>query len=245
MLVQTRGVVLHRMKYSETSLICKIYTEQLGLKTYLVKGARRPKSRQAANMLQSMNLLDMVVYNRQSKSMQTIKEMRPALLYNEIPFNTVKGSVGLFMMEILSKSIREEEENPALFDFIYRALDYLDSTDLTIANFPIFFMLKLSQYLGIEPFNNFDAKNVYFNIESGQFEPALSTFPMTIDEGPSALISALHKAMTFEEVVDLDISKSARDQALQVLLRYYEFHIESFKHLKSLRVLRAVLSDWA
>jgi len=242
MLVQTRGVVLHRMKYSETSLIVKIYTEQLGLKTYLVKGARRPKSRQAANMLQSMNLLDMVVYNRNSKSMQTIKEMRPAILFNQIPFDTVKGSVGLFMMEMLSKSIREEEENLALFDFIYRALSFLDVTDLPIANFPIFYLLKLSQYLGIEPFNNYDSQCTYFNIESGQFDAALVTFPMTVDEESSRLIAALHKAMTFEEVVGLEISRSARENVLQVLLRYYEFHIDSFKNIKSLRVLREVLS---
>lgn len=242
MLVQTRGVVLHRMKYSETSLICRIYTEQLGLKTYLVKGARRPKSRQAASMLQSMSTLEMVVYNRKSKGMQTIKEMRPALLYNEIPFNTVKGSVGLFMMEILSKSIREEEENLALFDFIYRVLAFLDETDLPIANLPIFFMLKLSQYLGIEPFNNFDETNAYFNIESGQFEIEPVTFPLQVEASTSKTIAALHKAMTFDEVIALDIRRQARENVLQVMLRYYEFHLDSFKNIKSLRVLREVLS---
>ena len=242
MLVNTRGVVLHRMKYSETSLICKIYTEQLGLKTYLVKGARRPKSRQKANMLQAMNLLALVVYNRESKSMQTIKEMRPEVLYQEIPFNTVKGSVGMFMMEMLSKSIREEEENPVLFDFVFRALNYLDTTDLPVANFPVFYMLKLSQYLGIEPFNNFEEGFPYFNIESGQFEAALATFPMTIDAECSAIIASLHRAMTFEEVVAIEMSRTTRDQVMQVLLRYYEFHIESFKQLQSLRVLKEVLS---
>jgi len=242
MLVQTRGIVLHRMKYSETSLICKIYTEQLGLKTYLVKGARRPKSRQAANMLQSMNVLDMVVYDRKSKSMQTIKEMRPAILYQEIPFDTVKGSVGLFMMEILSKSIREEEENLALFDFIYRVLGFLDETDLPIANLPIFFMVKLTQYLGIEPFNNFDETQQFFNIESGQFATEPVTFPIQVDEEASRLIAALHTAMTFDEVLALDIKRLARENVLQTLMHYYEFHIDSFKKIKSLRVLREVLS---
>ena len=56
------------------------------------------------------------------------------------------------------------------------------------------------------------------------------------------MIAALHKAMTFEEVVALEINRSARENVLQVLLRYYEFHIDSFKNIQSLRVLKEVLS---
>ncbi len=39
----SRAIVLHQIKYSETSLILKIYTEKEGLLSFIVKGVRGKK----------------------------------------------------------------------------------------------------------------------------------------------------------------------------------------------------------
>ena len=44
-LVSARSVVLQAMPYSETSKILRLYTEELGLRSVIAKGAQRPKSR--------------------------------------------------------------------------------------------------------------------------------------------------------------------------------------------------------
>ena len=49
---KTRAIVLHCIKYSETSVIAKIYTEKLGMQSYMVKGVRAAKSKSKAAMLQ-------------------------------------------------------------------------------------------------------------------------------------------------------------------------------------------------
>ena len=40
---QTKGIVLSSVKYSESSIICKIYTAKLGLQSYIVNGVRKKK----------------------------------------------------------------------------------------------------------------------------------------------------------------------------------------------------------
>jgi len=230
------------MKYSESSLICRVYTESLGLKSYLVKGARRPKSRQKANLLQPMSLLALEVYDSKKKSLHTIKEMRPMLLYQALPFDTLKGSVGLFLMEVLGKSVLEGERNPELFDFIRRALIFLDETDLPIANFHLFFLLKISRYLGIEPMNNWSETNPFFGMAEGHFDVEEKEIPYSVSRNTSKRIAQLCDAKSYDEVVLLNIRQAERENTLRAMLRYFEYHLESFKNIQSVRVLKEVMS---
>ena len=46
MLVSTEAIVLSYIKYSETSIIVKCFTESDGLKSYLIKGIRSIKKKQ-------------------------------------------------------------------------------------------------------------------------------------------------------------------------------------------------------
>ena len=61
MLIKTRGIIFKSIKYSETSLILDVYTEELGLQKYIISGVRSKKARTTAGMLQIMSLLDLDV----------------------------------------------------------------------------------------------------------------------------------------------------------------------------------------
>ena len=41
---KTKGIVLHQVKYSESSIIVKVYTELFGLRSFIFKGVRKKKS---------------------------------------------------------------------------------------------------------------------------------------------------------------------------------------------------------
>jgi DNA repair protein RecO (recombination protein O) len=45
MLVSTEAIVLSYLKYSETSIIVKCFTQSDGLKSYLIKGIRSVKKK--------------------------------------------------------------------------------------------------------------------------------------------------------------------------------------------------------
>ena len=62
MLVKTRGIVLSYLKYRETSVIVRIYTEQLGLQSYVVNGVRKAKPPGRIALFQPFTLLELVAY---------------------------------------------------------------------------------------------------------------------------------------------------------------------------------------
>ena len=57
MLHKTRGIVLHYIKYAETSVIVTIYTESFGRQSYIINGVRSKKAKIKANILQPLFLL--------------------------------------------------------------------------------------------------------------------------------------------------------------------------------------------
>ena len=73
MIYKTRGIVLRTVDYSDTSLIAKIYTEQFGIQSYLIKGAHRKNASIKANLFQPLALLELVVYKKEKKQLQVLK----------------------------------------------------------------------------------------------------------------------------------------------------------------------------
>src|SRR6185436_8347298 len=118
MIHSTRGIVFRTVKFSETSVISKIYTEKFGMQSYIVNGVRSEKSKTKAALLQVMSMLDMQVYHHENRNLHRIKEMRPSYVFSSILFDPLRGSIGLFMMEVLNKCIHEEETNEEMFAFI-------------------------------------------------------------------------------------------------------------------------------
>ena len=60
-LAKTNGIVLHQIKYGDSSIIVRIYTEEFGMQSYLIRGVKSKKSKIKSNLFQVGNILDMVV----------------------------------------------------------------------------------------------------------------------------------------------------------------------------------------
>ena len=118
MLVKTKGIVFRTLKYGESSLILDIYTEELGLRSYIANGVRKSKSRQHAAHYQLMSVLDLVVYEQNNRDLNRIKEIKLDIIYERLPFEIERSSVGIFLLELCQKSIKEKEQNSKLFHFI-------------------------------------------------------------------------------------------------------------------------------
>ena len=61
--LSTQALKLHTTEYSESSVIAKIFTRQLGVRAYILKGVRKGGSKTKQNLLQPLSHLDLVVYN--------------------------------------------------------------------------------------------------------------------------------------------------------------------------------------
>ncbi len=241
MLVKTRGIVFHQIKYSETSLIVKIYTRELGLQSYLIKGARSKKSKMSPALLQHLSLIEIVTSHKEKGGLHHLREIQSAHQYNSILFDVVKSSITVFINELLAKAIREEESNLPLFDFIFQNMQWLDLAHEKFVNFHLIFTLQLTRFLGFYPRGIYAPSTPYFDLEEGCFENRKPVHPNVLKNREAELFSDLTD-YSLENMGNLKLNHDLRNQLLNQLVQYYQLHLPGFGELKSLDVLRAVLS---
>ena len=240
MLHKTRGIVLHQINYSETSVIAKIYTEQFGLQSYIVRGVRKAKSKIKRNLLQHLSLVDMVVYHREKSNIQNIKEIKANFQLQSIPFEITKSSIAIFINEILYKSIKEEEANSNLFEFIFSSVKLLDEAKDKYINFHLLFMIHFTKFLGFFPRRNYSPVKTFFDMEEGIFCGNKPMHGNYIREPLSRKFFDLLKT-ELSDHSSVNLSQKERQEFLQKLIDYYRLHLPVFREIKSHHILREVL----
>jgi DNA repair protein RecO (recombination protein O) len=239
MLIKTRGIVLSYLKYRESSIIARVYTEQRGVQSYLVNGVRRAKPPGRIALFQPFTLLELVAYvPRQGGSLTRLAEFRCAEPFRSLPYEVRKSSVALFLSEVVSKSVREEEENVSLFRFLHDSMLAFDQQEVGVENFALLFLLHLAGYLG-------------FGVEAGGelIDQVAMAGPAPTGSyfgtGPATL-----RLREFEHYFDELLRTPAavsipngvvRRELLAVVIRYYQLHVENLGEIKSLEILSEVL----
>ena len=127
MLHKTRGIVLHTLKYGESSLIVHVYTEKFGRQSLMIKGVRKSRKQSRANLFQPLFLLDFEIYHKEQRNIHLISSVGRSIPLNHIPYNHTLSTQALFMAEVLYRVLKEEESNPMLFHFLVNSVEYLDS----------------------------------------------------------------------------------------------------------------------
>lgn len=117
MLKKTQGIVLHYIKYRETSIVVRIFTRELGLKGYVVNSVRTAKPASKIALYQPLTLLDLVVYDKEGASLHRISESKLAHSFQRIPFDFYRSGVAMFVGEVMGKAIYENYQNEAYLTF--------------------------------------------------------------------------------------------------------------------------------
>jgi len=243
-LYKTKGIVLRTVKYGETSVIVTIFTELFGVQSYLVNGVRTStkKGTGKANLFQPTAILDMVVYHNELKQLNRIKEFKWAAIYKNILSDVRKNAVALFMVELLTKCLKQPESNPELFLFAEDCFMHLDTcSDAVMANLPLFFALHLPFHFGFRITDNYNEKNTYLDLQEGEFVPEQPRHPHFLEEKQAAITAQLLKIMQPEELQDIKLNHDFRRNLLYVYETYYALHIQDFGTMKSLPVLKEIL----
>lgn len=241
MLIKTKGIVLKSMKYGETSLIVEIFTEEKGLRKYIVSGVRKKNSRIGAALLQVMSQVEIVAYEREGKDLNRLKEIRAANVYQSIPLDIKKGAVGLFMAEIAQKTLRESEENLPLYQFLTDIFTFLDKHDGNVANLPLAFMLELSGFLGFMP--ELDDVNgaSFFDLENGVFCDQPPFHSNYVEENYGAILKSMLR-IHYHSCHNIPLNVEQRRYLLEKLLDYYKLHIENFPVINAHLILQEIFS---
>lgn len=235
MLISGRGIVLSSVKYSDTSVICRIFTRQHGMLSFLIQGVYRKKARISYSYLQPFSLLDMVYYHKENRQLQKVKEVKAHPPLNSLQTDVVKTSIALFAVEALNNALGDSEQDQDLFEWLESFVLELDTAPKVYALLPHQFLLQLALKLGFAPANS---AGEYFNIIEGSFylSPDSEGRFMPLEE--SRLLKQLLEGSPIESMP----SGRLRSSLLTQLMFYFEKHSPSFRPLKSLKVLQDVFS---
>jgi DNA repair protein RecO (recombination protein O) len=181
----------------------------------------------------------MEVYHKPSREIQRIKEFNHYIPFRNIPYDINKSTQAIFIAEVLYKSLKEEEANPELFEFLVNSVQWFDTTEEQQSLFHILFMVQLTKYLGFFPQNNYSDHSNYFDLRNGQFTGAEHIHPYILNRQVSLLLHKLIKR-SFSSIYSLRIDHNLRSQLTDSLLDYYRFHIQDFGKLRSIGILKEI-----
>jgi DNA repair protein RecO (recombination protein O) len=242
MLHKTRGIVLKTTDYSESSVVVQVFTEKFGLQAYLINGVKKPRAKITRNMLQPLHLLDLVVYHKPAGNIQRVAELKNSPVFQQIPYDTLKSCVAIFLNETLYRCIRQHGEDQQLFDYLYYSIELLDRSEGNLANFHLIFLMKLSRYLGFSPPERPGGNEQYFDLQHGTFSRHPVAHPYFISGMLLDQFIALVRCRSAADEPSVKISASERRALLEKILEYYRLHIEGFGEINSHKILEEILS---
>lgn len=237
MLHTTHGIVLHSFKYSDTSLIVRILTRDLGLQSYLIPGARKPRTRMKASLFQPFTLVEIVAYHKENDRLQRLKEVRNAHPLANIHTDIRKSTIAMFLAEILLGVFRQQEPQSDAFRFISEAAVRLDDATEGLSVFHIHFLGRLTSYLGFSPAGNYSEKHCYFDLREGIFNTQPSLDALSNIESRH-FYHFCH--FGWNELPDEPITSTTKQTLLRKMITYYRYHLDGLKEVKSLEILADV-----
>ena len=141
------------------------------------------------------------------------------------------------MAKIINKLISDQEANPKLYLTIKKMVLYFEHQPFN-AVFGVFFIKELLPLFGIQPINNYNVENIYFNIEEGKFSSE-EKFLKSVDFSHNAFHQLL--GTKIDDAFSLKLNTSNRRLIMEVLLDYMQYHgLINKSNIKSIHILQSI-----
>lgn len=231
MIVQSKAIVLRVTDFQESSRIALLFTRDQGKLSVIAKGARSPKSK-FISKLEPGNLLDVIYYHKQGRSIQTLSE---ATLLETYAFTSYKPDLftcKLAFTDLLGRLLHDDEINIPLFDNSLLVLSWMNTTDVNlIAMFP-YIMIKMSEWMGIAIHMELsDTDSGVYRLEPGSGCVRCSS---TFSDGLQ-LSEQMVRYMKYvfsgdkKQLIEMSMNESDCRQLIFILDRYLSYHFEGLK----------------
>ena len=220
-ILETKAVVLSSIKYGDTSLIIRCYTQNFGLKSFIAKGVFSKKKRNTS-LYFPLAEIDLSFQPKSSEQQLVfLKSAQTSYYYETLHFHPIKSAIVFFLAEILNLVLKEETDNPDLYLY-----------------FHLIFLIQLTHFLGFYP--NLELDGNLFDLENGFFTNSNSSINLLKAD----------ETVLFKKLLELNFTadsknifnQSQRSLLLEILVKYYQIHTNNFKKPKSLQVLHELFS---
>ena len=239
MVTSTSAIVLSKIRYKDNDIIVKFFTKEYGVISFIVKGSQNSKKNKIKYVyFQELTILEIQFNYNSKRDLQYIKDIEIKHNYTSSHTDLVKVSVIMFLSEVLSNVITHQKRDIQLYNYIEQSLIWYD-INKSNTYFHMIFLIELTRYLGFYPdilSNNFK----YFNLEGGSYEKSkTSEYSIT---GDSLNLFNQILGIKFDSNPLPTLNSKDKMEIINIILTYYKLHINNFKPIKSLEIVKNIFS---
>ena len=239
MITSTSAIVLSKIRYKDNDIIVKLFTKEYGAISFIVKGGQNSKKNKIKYVyFQELTILEIQFNYNSKRDLQYIKDIEIKHNYTSSHTDLVKVSVIMFLSEVLSNVITHQKRDIQLYNYIEESLIWYD-INKSNTYFHMIFLIELTRYLGFYPdilSNNFK----YFNLEGGSYEKSkTSEYSIT---GDSLNLFNQILGIKFDSNPLPALNSKDKMEIINIILTYYKLHINNFKPIKSLEIVKNIFS---
>ena len=230
---KSRAITLTYIKQGESSIISKIFTEKHGLQSFIVKGVRSKRAKKKLGLFQPLQLVDINATLIPKKGLQYLAEITIIETISTDKINMNKNFLAIFIAEISSKVLQENEQNSGLFKFVWEIKQKLYNANTIDENFALLFMLNLSKYLGFFPSTeNINAP--FFNLETGEFSGKVFNLNIYLTEEKTTILKHLLLGKK------INIPQELKSELLKDIIQYFRLHHYNLSNITSHLIIESL-----
>ena len=238
MIYNSEALILSSRPYSDTSLICNLFTKE---------GARTLKNPNKA-ILQPLQFINLHYYYKPKRNIQLLKEASINTHFFNIAKNYKKATFSYNILELTNQICKVDNPNEIIFRLIKSVLKKIDICKIKQINlYYLFFQLQLSRYIGVQPILD----NCYLcsqQLDDALYDKSIGQLVCRkcIEHNSSNIIIKKEDLIILKYLSNthidnlLDnciIDKKKLSAISQYLLHYISFHIININILKTIKFI--------
>lgn len=241
---KTEGIILSELRFRDTSKILTIYTKELGKISVMAKGAYRPKSKLLAST-------QPFSYNEfqfsKGKNFYYINQIDIIDTFYNIRNKIERIAFGFFILELLDKSIIEEEKNEKVFGLLAKSLKILSNLDRDYLKFITSYELKYVSFLGYRPeigacvnCNNKNTKMSFSKTQGGLLCNNCNYLDSRAKFVSNSEIELMQRLLftSLDHLDEIEVNLHVLTKIQDLLMDYILYNID-ISELKSLKLLKS------
>lgn len=242
-LVKSRAFILKRLRHGDTSLILHAFTREFGRIPFIAKGARTGGRRPPVPLVSVVELE--FVWSKSTRSeLQLLREWSLEDGFGGVHSDFTKLAWAQAAMEVLARTLPDEEEHGLLYDLTREYLQTLAQVNDRYGNLFILFRLLALREIGYEvTFDSADPAQRAFIYVPGQGfvdqKTAESQGTRGVRIAPGSMKSLeLLARKGFADAVRFKISRDAEEEIERLLNAAYRHSFDRWGKLESMKLLQ-------
>lgn len=240
MILKSGGFVLRLTPFRENSQIVTIFTEEFGVRSFLIRSVYWTKRSNKSASLQLLNQVEVVFYERQTRDIQLVSGVSLLRHYESFYENPQRGVYLQLWVEVLGQLLFEAGPQPEVYQWFSRFLSRINQSNDFVFEQTILGLSALARLMGYFPEidNTWENHPVCVNGTLGIFE---KTSQDSAEIVPQLIVNLILQESN--KLITNKIPKTSRLEVLRCWFKVFQVHVPHFKEPKSLLIWEAIWKD--